>query len=484
MSGSSLPPYAPLALYIDGQFIGADARDGEEVLNPANGDSLGHLPHATKDDLDTALDAAARAFQTWRWSSPLERSRVLRRVAELARERADEIARDLTRDQGKPFAEARMEVVSSADHADWHAEECRRIYGRVIPPRNPNVRQSVVRQAVGVCASFAPWNYPFNQALRKMCAALGAGCTLVIKPSEDAPSAAVALARLFHEAGLPAGCLNVVWGVPAEISQHLIPSPIVRKVSFTGSVPVGKQLAALAGAHMKRVTMELGGHSPVLVFDDADIDNAAKLLAVYKGVNAGQVCMAPSRFYVHEKVAEEFAEKFTGYYAARVLGDGLDDKTTMGPLAHARRVSAMQDLVSDACERGATVVTGGKAVDGAGNFYPPTVLMNTPDDARVMVEEPFGPVAPITPFSDTDEVLARANALPFGLASYLFTKSLKTSHYVSSRLEAGMVNVNHFGIALPETPLGGVKDSGMGSEGGAETYDAYVTTKFISEATA
>lgn len=484
MNAHQLVPYTSLSMYIDGRFIGEEGRHCEPVFNPADDTILGHLPHATRSDLDLALDAASRAFDQWRWTSPLERSRILRRVAELIRERADTIARDLTRDQGKPFAEARNEVYSAADHADWHAEEGRRIYGRVVPPRIPSVRQTVVRQPVGVCVAFAPWNFPFNQTLRKISAALASGCTLIIKPAEDAPSAAVNLARLFHEAGLPPGCLNVVWGVPAEISDYLIRSPIVRKISFTGSIPVGKQLAALAGTHMKRMTMELGGHSPVLVFDDADIPRAATLLARLKGLNAGQVCMAPSRFYVHEAVRDEFTDAFTKAFSSQVLGDGLDAATTMGPLAHKRRVGAMEQLVADASIRGASIVTGGQSLSRSGNFFPPTVLLGAPDDSQVMQEEPFGPLAPITTFHDADEVLARANALPFGLASYVFTRSLKTSHRVSTRLEAGMVNVNHFGVALPETPLGGVKDSGIGSEGGSETFDAYVTTKFISEETA
>lgn len=484
VTAKGLPAYAPLALYIDGEFITADERDGEDVLNPADGRMIGRLPHATRIDLDRAIAAASRAFESWRWTSPIERARILRRVGELARERADDLARDLTRDQGKPFAEARMEILTAADHADWHAEECRRIYGRIVPSRNPEVRQSVVRQPVGVCAAFAPWNFPFNQTLRKIAAALGSGCTLVVKPAEDAPSAAVALARMFDEAGLPPGCLNMVFGIPSEISDHLIRSPVVRKLSFTGSVPVGKQLAALAGAHMKRVTMELGGHAPVLVFDDADIGRAASLLAQYKCLNAGQVCMAPSRFYAHERIAGELAERLASAMSARVLGDGLDAATTMGPLAHGRRVTAMAGFVADAVQRGAALVTGGSALEREGNFFQPTVLLQVPDDARVMTEEPFGPVAPIGTFSDTDEVIARANSLPFGLSSYVFTRSLKTSHHVAQRLDAGMVNVNAFGSALPETPLGGVKDSGMGSEGGSETFDAYLTTKFISETTA
>lgn len=349
--------YTELSLYIDGSFIGSDERAGEPVFNPASGQILGQLPHATAEDLDTAIDAAERAFQSWRWTSPIERSQILRTVAKMIRERCEEIARCLTLDQGKPLVEARMEIMGAADHAEWHAEECRRIYGRVIPARDPNVRQTVVRQPVGVCASFSPWNYPLNQALRKICAALGSGCTIILKASEDAPSAVVALAQMFHEAGLPAGCLNIVWGVPAKVSEHLITSPIVRKISFTGSIPVGKHLAAMAGTHMKRVTMELGGHSPVLIFNDADIDEAATLLAGYKGLNAGQVCMSPSRFYVHEKVAEEFGDKFAKAFGARVVGNGMNSDTTMGPLAHERRVSAMTDFVSDATAKGASIVT-------------------------------------------------------------------------------------------------------------------------------
>lgn len=476
--------YSPLFMYIDGRFIGAGERDGEPIYNPANGQVIGQLPHAELGDLDEAIAAANRAFQTWQWTSPSERSGILRRVASLIRDRVDDIAHSLTMDQGKPLNEARREVMGAADHADWHAEECRRIYGRVIPARDPSVRQTVIRQPVGVCAAFSPWNYPLNQALRKACAALGSGCTIILKASEDAPSAVVALAQVFHDAGLPPGCLNVVWGVPAQISDYLIKSPIVRKISFTGSIPVGKHLATLAGAHMKRTTMELGGHSPVLVFDDADVDKAANLLAAYKGLNAGQVCMSPSRFYIHNNVVDEFSEKFAKVYGACNIGNGLDRTTTMGPLAQNRRVSAMSGFVTDATAKGASTMIGGKAISGPGNFFPPTVLVNTPDNANIMSEEPFGPVVPITTFDDVDEVLSRANGLPFGLASYVFTKSLQMSHYVTSRLEAGMVNVNHFGLALPETPLGGVKDSGMGSEGGRETFDAYLNTKYISEATA
>jgi len=472
--------YESLALYIDGEFLDGNGRNTQEVTNPANLEVLGHLPHATTADLDRALAAAARAFETWRHSSPMQRSEILRKVGQLSRERAQEIGRKLTLDQGKPLAEAVGEIVSCADHCDWHAEECRRIYGRVILPRSPEVRQMVLREPIGVCAAFTPWNFPYNQAIRKICAAIGAGCTIILKGPEDSPSAVMAIARMFHDAGLPPGVLNIVWGVPAEVSEYLIKSPIVRKVSFTGSVPVGKHLAALAGAHMKRVTMELGGHSPVLVFDDADIGRAAKMLAKFKIRNAGQVCVSPTRFYVQEKAYDQFLEAFVGTLKSVKVGDGLDPDTQMGPLAHERRVPTMTKFVENAVERGGKVVLGGEALDRAGHFFAPTVITDLPEDSMLMTEEPFGPLAPITRFSDTDDVIRRANSLPFGLSSYVFTTSLQTATKVSNNLESGMVNINHFGSALPETPFGGVKDSGIGSEGGAETFEGYLVTKFVT----
>jgi succinate-semialdehyde dehydrogenase/glutarate-semialdehyde dehydrogenase len=474
--------YEQLALYIDGVFIAADGRAEQEVVNPATGAVFARLPHATPQDLDRALAAASRAFLSWRSTSPMERSRILRRAAELIRERAPAIARNITLDQGKPLAEALQEVTACAEHAEWHAEECRRIYGRVIPSRAEGVRQFVVREPLGVCTAFTPWNFPFNQALRKAAAALGAGCTIILKGPEESPSAVVAIARVFHDAGLPPGCLNIVWGVPADVSSHLIASPVVRKISFTGSTAVGKGLAARAGAQMKRMTMELGGHSPVLVFDDADVEAAARFLARTKTRNAGQVCMAPSRFFVHEKAHDRFVDAFAGIYAGLRVGNGLAPDTQMGPLAHSRRVDAMQAMVADARDRGAAVLCGGERLPGAGHFFAPTIITDIADGSRLMTEEPFGPVVPVVRFKTIDEALARANALPYGLAAYAFTGSMATAERVSSRLEAGMVAINHFGLALPETPLGGVKDSGMGSEGGSETFDGYLATKFISQA--
>ncbi|GAA4415395.1 NAD-dependent succinate-semialdehyde dehydrogenase [Advenella faeciporci] len=472
--------YEALSLYIDGEFVSGGGRKTQDVINPATLEVLGQLPHASEADLDRALSAAQRAFDSWKHSSPMERSAILRKAAQLSRDRAQEIGLNMTRDQGKPLVESVGEIISCADHCDWHAEECRRIYGRVIPPRTPNVRQIVVREPIGVCAAFTPWNFPYNQAIRKISAAIGAGCSIILKGPEDSPSAVMAIARIFHDAGLPKGVLNIVWGEPAQVSDYLIRSPIVRKVSFTGSVPVGKQLAALAGAHMKRITMELGGHSPVLVFDDANIEQAAKSLAKFKIRNAGQVCVSPTRFYVQEKAYDQFLDIFVGALKNIQVGDGTAQGTEMGPLAHERRIGSMSAFVEDARQRGATIELGGNPLSQTGYFFPPTVVTNIKDDAKLMTEEPFGPIAPVVKFSDTDEVLARANSLPFGLSSYVFTNSLQTATKVSNTLEAGMVNINHFGSALPETPFGGVKDSGIGSEGGSETFDGYLVTKFIT----
>jgi succinate-semialdehyde dehydrogenase/glutarate-semialdehyde dehydrogenase len=473
--------YPVLSLYIDGQFLGAEGRKTQPVLNPATNQTIGTLPHASTEDLQNALNAAQRAFESWKKTSPMERSKVLRKVAELARERAQDIGRNITLDQGKPLAEAVGEVVFCAEHAEWHAEECRRIYGRVIPARQDGVRQTVLREPIGVCAAFSPWNFPFNQAIRKITAALGAGCTIVIKGPEDAPSAVVAIAQLFHDAGLPPGCLNVVWGVPHEVSDFLIKSPIVRKISFTGSVPVGKLLSGLAGSLMKRCTMELGGHAPVIVCDDADIDAAADTLVPFKFRNAGQVCISPTRFYVQEGAYDRFVARFLAKLEKVKVGDGLLKETRMGPLAQARRVAAIAGFIDDAHQRGATVLAGGSALPGEGNFFAPTVLADLPEDSRLMTEEPFGPIAGIVRFKTVEEVLQRANSLPFGLASYAFTGGTKNARLLSEGLEAGMVSINHVGLALAETPFGGIKDSGYGSEGGLETFDGYLNTKFVTQ---
>jgi len=473
--------YEDLSLYINGQFLKGGGRREQDVFNPATDEVIGKLPHASKEDLDLALASAHTAFQAWRRSSPIERSRVLRKVAELARARAADIGRNITLDQGKPLAESSGEVTVCAEHAEWAAEECRRIYGRVIPSRTEGVRQFVLKEPIGVVAAFSPWNFPFNQAIRKMVSALGAGCTLIIKGPEDAPSAVVALARLFHEAGLPPGCLNVVWGVPSEVSTYLINSPIVRKISFTGSVPVGKQLAAMAGALMKPCTMELGGHSPVIVMDDADVEAAADIMAGSKFRNAGQVCVSPTRFYVQEKAYDRFMARFLDKVGKIKVGPGLEAETKMGPLAHKRRVPAIAGFVDDANARGAKILAGGHTVGEKGNFFEPTVVGDPPDDSKLMTQEPFGPILGVKPFKTLDEAIERANSLPYGLAAYAFTKSTSNAAKLGDALESGMVTINHVGLAVAETPFGGVKDSGYGSEGGAETFDGYLVTKFVTQ---
>ena len=473
--------YETLCQYIDGEFIGVGNGPSQPVFNPADGGVLARLPRGNGDDVARALVAAERAFRTWRHESPLRRSEILRRVAALARERAEAIGRNITLDQGKPLAEAIGEVNGSAEHAEWHAEEGRRIYGRVIPPRLPEVRQMVLREPIGVCAAFSPWNFPFNQALRKIAAALASGCTLVLKGPAEAPSAVCALSRLFHDAGLPPGCLNVVWGSAEEISRQLIESPVVRMISFTGSVPVGKHLAALAGQHMKRTTMELGGHAPVIVCADADVDRAADLLAPYKFRNAGQVCISPTRFLVQRPVLERFTERFLERIRTVRVGSGLEPGVTMGPVASDRRLAEMIAFADDARDTGGEVVAGGQRIGQQGSFFEPTVVLNPASGSRLMNEEPFGPMAAIVPFDDLDEAIDTANRLPFGLAAYGFTSSSRSAHRLATLLEAGMVNLNHFGMAPAEIPFGGIKDSGFGSEGGTETFDTYLVTKLVTQ---
>jgi succinate-semialdehyde dehydrogenase / glutarate-semialdehyde dehydrogenase len=473
--------YPQLQLYIDGAWVGGNGRKGEDVLNPATEKALAHLPHASTADLDQSLEAAKKGFALWRATSAYDRAKVMRKAADLLRERHDAIAKIMVQEQGKVYAEARMEVLTSADIIEWYAEEGRRSYGRIVPGRVKGTRQLVVQEPVGIVAAFTPWNFPVLTPARKIGGALAAGCALILKASEETPGSCVELVRCFVDAGLPAGVLNLVFGVPAEVSTHLLAKDAVRKVSFTGSVPVGKHLTALAAKGMKRTTMELGGHSPVVVFADADAEKAADTIAAFKYRNAGQVCISPTRFYVQEPVYKKFLARFTEYAKGVKLGDGLEQGTTMGPMANARRLDAMELFVNDAKSRGGNVVTGGKRRGNQGYFYEPTVITDVPDDSKIMTEEPFGPVAPIVTFKTFDEVVERANSLQFGLAAYAFTSSNATAAAIGDAIESGMVGVNSVAISTPETPFGGVKDSGHGSEGGIEGLGAYLNTKFISQ---
>jgi succinate-semialdehyde dehydrogenase/glutarate-semialdehyde dehydrogenase len=474
--------YTELKLFIDGKWLNGEGRKGEDVINPATGKVLGHLPHASKADLDEALAAAAKGFQVWKNTTAYDRAKIMRKAADLLRERADHVSKVQTQEQGKPYVESRGEVLTSADIIDWYAEEGRRSYGRIVPGRMKGVRQIVTQEPVGVVAAFTPWNFPTLTPVRKIAGALAAGCAIIIKASEETPGGCVELVKCFADAGLPAGVLNLVFGVPAQVSEHLIPSDIVRKVSFTGSIPVGKHLAALAGKHMKRATMELGGHSPVVVFDDADPEKAADTIAAFKYRNAGQVCISPTRFYVQEKGYNKFVARFTEYAKGLKLGDGLEKGITLGPLANPRRLDAMEAIVIDAKARGGKIATGGTRHGNQGYFFEPTVITDIPDDSKIMTEEPFGPIAPIVPFKTFDEVVERANSLPFGLAAYAFTTSSATAIAIGDAINSGMVGVNSVAISTPETPFGGVKESGYGSEGGIEGLQAYMNTKFISQA--
>jgi succinate-semialdehyde dehydrogenase/glutarate-semialdehyde dehydrogenase len=474
--------YPEVSLHIDGTWSKGSGSRTVPILNPATGDAIGQLPVAEKADLDRALAAADKGFKAWKKVSAFDRYKLMRKAADILRSRADDIAKIMTQEQGKPLVEAKGETLAGADVIDWFAEEGRRAYGRVIPARADGVYQLVIKEPVGPVAAFTPWNFPINQAVRKVSAAVATGCSVILKGPEETPGACAALIQAYVDAGLPAGVVNLVYGVPSEISEYLIPHPIIRKMSFTGSTAVGKQLAALAGAHMKRVTMELGGHAPAIVFEDADVDTAVKILSANKYRNAGQVCVSPTRFLVHEKIYGAFVDKFVAAAKSLKVGDGLDKDTRMGPLANARRVEAMERFVSDAVAKGAKLQTGGKRIGNKGFFFEPTVMTDVPLDAKIMNEEPFGPLAPITPFKEFDAVVAEANRLPYGLAAYAYTRSAKTAAAIGAAIETGMVSINHHGLALPEVPFGGVKDSGYGSEGGSEAIEGYLNTKFVTQA--
>jgi succinate-semialdehyde dehydrogenase/glutarate-semialdehyde dehydrogenase len=473
--------YKDIQLFINGQWTPSVSGRTLPVINPATEEVIGHIPHANTQDLDAAVAAAEKGFEVWRNTSAFERYKIMRRAADILRERADDIARIMTLEQGKPFAEAKGETVAAADTVDWFAEEARRTYGRVVPARAPGVYQMVIKEPVGIVAAFTPWNFPINQIVRKLSASLAAGCSFIVKAPEETPGSPAELIRAFADAGVPAGVIGLVYGIPAEISEYLIPHPAVKKISFTGSTPVGKHLAALAGTHMKRATMELGGHAPAIVFDDADIDAAVKNLVGAKFRNAGQVCVSPTRFLVQKGVFNAFVEKFVAAVSAYKVGDGLSQDTTMGPVVNERRLAAVEALVADAIAQGAELKFGGKRLGDKGYFYAPTVLTNIPLSARAMNEEPFGPVALINSFDTLDEVIAEANRLPFGLAAYAFSASAKTTHALATRIESGMVTINHLGLALPEIPFGGIKESGYGSEGGTEGIEAYINTKLVTQ---
>lgn len=469
------------------QFIAGQWRSGGDgvaglVRNPATHAVLAEVPRASKQDLDDALAAAESALAPWRRMAAVDRGNILTAAAILLREKADQIARIMSLEQGKTLPEAKLEVMLSAETFDWYAAEGRRANGRIMPARLPGARQMVLPQPLGVVAAFTPWNFPCLLPARKIAPALAAGCTMVMKPSEETPASALVLAAVLQEAGLPPGVLNMVMGIPSEISEHLIASPIIRKITFTGSVPVGKQLARLAAEGVKPCTLELGGHSAALIFEDADLDRAVATCLQGKTRNAGQVCTSPTRFLVHESIHDEFVDRFAKALNSVVIGEGLLATSQMGPLANSRRLEAMEQLVSDATAAGGKLFAGGSRQGSIGNFFKPTILLDTPINSGPMTTEPFGPVALVSRFARIEEAIAEANRLPYGLAAYAFTRSSATAVTVSEELEAGGIGINSFAVSHVEAPFGGIKDSGIGYEGGSEGMAAYMQQKYVHHA--
>lgn len=470
-----------IELLINGVWRRGGDDKSESLLNPATEEVLAGVPHATSADLDEALAAAAAGFKIWKGMTAVERYTILMKAAALIDARRDEIAKTLTLENGKPLAEAAGEIAFSAEALRFYAEEGKRAYGRIVPSRIPGVRQIVTKEPIGPVAAFTAWNFPASNVIRKLGGALAAGCSIIIKPAEETPGTAVAFGRCLQEAGLPDGVLNIVFGNPADVSSHLIASEIPKAVTLTGSTAVGKLLQKQAADTLKRCHMELGGHAPVIVHEDADLEKALDMLVAFKFRNAGQVCTSPTRFYVHDSIYEQAVEGFTARVQRLKIGNGLDDGVQMGPMIAERRLDVMDTLVADAVAKGAILLSGGQRLSDSGYFYAPTVLRDVPDEARIMTEEPFGPIAPFTPFSDFDTLIDRANGLSYGLASFVFTQDMALARKTEEALEAGMVGVNFMGISTPETPFGGVNHSGDGSESGIEGLEAYMRVKYVAE---
>lgn len=463
-------------------FIGGEWRKTANtlpIINPADESEIGRVSVAEREDLESALQAAWSGYQAWRNFGPSARAAIIMKAAALMRERQEEIARSITLENGKPLAEARLEVIRGCEFFEWDAGECIRFYGRIIPSA-PGIRYIVLHEPIGPVAAFAPWNFPMSQPARKIAGALAAGCSIILKASEETPTAVTHIARAFEDAGLPAGVLNLVFGIPADISQFLIPRPEIRAIAFTGSTAVGKQLTEIASRHMKPALMELGGHAPVIVCEDAEPVAAGIASAQRKYRNSGQVCTSPTRFFVHESHYERFTAAFIETATSIRVGNGMEAGINMGPVANDRRIVALEELVTDAEDKGAKLLLGGRRLKNNGYFFPPTILAELPDDARVMSEEPFGPLALINPVSSLDAAIEKANSLPFGLAAYGFTNSAQNVDRLMSGLEAGNVSINTLEASVAETPFGGIKDSGLGREGGSEGLHHYTVVKNVS----
>ena len=465
-------------LYIGGEWIDGGGRETQRVLNPATGAGLADLSLASDADVDRALEVAQRGFAAWRAVPPEQRASVLTSTAGKLRERADAIAHIVTLEQGKPLAEARGEIAAAAALIDFHAGEAVRVYGRVLM-RPAGTRSLVLQQPVGPVAAFCAWNFPALNVARKIAPAIAAGCSIILKPSEETPGSAVAVMRCFQDAGLPADVAQLVFGVPDQVSRRLLASPVTRKLSFTGSVPTGKHLMKLAADTVMKMTMELGGHAPVLVFDDCALEKTLDMLVAHKFRNAGQVCISPTRFYVQDGIYEAFVQGFAERTRRLSVGHGLEPGTHMGPMANSRRPEAIATLVADARAAGARVIAGGEARDGSGFFYPPTILADVPMHAKAMNDEPFGPMALIRPFTTDTDAIEQANRLPFGLAAYCFTENGRRQNLLGDTIEAGMVAINGVRLSWPDSPFGGMKESGFGSEDGPEGMMAHMVTKAV-----
>lgn len=475
--------YSKFGILIDNVWGGSASGATTSVFSPATEEAIGEIPSGTIADADAALASVARGFAVWRETPAWDRARILRRAADLVRERLDDIARVMSTETGKPLAEARGETNAAADQFEWYAEEAKRIYGQTIPGRSADQRMTVLYQPVGPCLALSAWNFPALLPARKIAAALAAGCSVVVRPASEAPGSCFKLCEALVDAGLPPGAIAVITGPAAELAGHMIASPIIRKVSLTGSVAVGRKVLMQCAEGIKKVTMELGGHAPVIVHRDADPEASARALAGAKFRNAGQVCISPSRFYVHSSLKTRFEKAFVQTAEATVVGDGLRDGVTMGPMIRRRGLDEALKMVDDALGRGARLLTGGSrpAHLNNGYFLSPTVLTDVPDEALIMREEPFAPVAPIASFDDEDDVIRRANALPFGLASYVFTNDAERGQRTAERLEAGMVGLNEVLLATAEAPFGGIKESGFGREGGALGIRDYLEPKYIRQ---
>lgn len=469
--------YPDLKLYIGGEW--RKTPDDMPVINPATEAEIARLPRARISDLDDALAAAQDGFRIWRRTAPRDRADIMLKAARILRDRQEEIAQSITAEHGKPLSQARLEVIRGCEFIEWDAGEATRTYGRVIPS-GPGVRYIVHHEPVGVVLGLSPWNFPMSQPCRKIAGALATGCSIILKAAEETPAGALHIVQAFHDAGLPAGVLNLVFGDPAQISDHLIRQDPVRLVAFTGSTAVGRHLTTLASENMTRVLMELGGHAPVIVCEDTDVEKAAVTSAIRKYRNAGQVCTSPTRFFVHESIFDRFLETFVKRAAATVVGNGMEAGVEMGPLANERRVPALAALVEDARAKGANILTGGGRIGNKGYFFEPTVLANVPDHANVMQEEPFGPLAVINSVASLDDAIARANSVPFGLAAYGFSNRADYIDRMTDEVEAGNISFNTLEASLPETPFGGVKSSGYGREGGTEGLDNYMNVKNVS----